>query len=904
MPIRNLNKLFYPHSVAVIGASNREGDAGNMVMHNLLQGGFEGPIMPVSHDQQAVAGVLAYDSVQALPRVPDLAVLCTPPEDAAAIVLDLGGRGTGAVVLLAAGVAAHIRSTAWGEALATARRFGIRVLGPNCMGVMVPHIGLNASLSHVPAMTGSMAFVSQSSVMSMAVLDWARQRDIGFSHFVSVGEAADIDFGDALDFLGSDAMTRAILLYIEAVHQGRSFMSAGRGASRNKPVLVIKGGRVSEGQRLAQLRTGLATGADDVYDAAIRRAGMLRVFSFGELFAAVETLGRATPLRGDRLAVLANGYGVAIMAADTLVGKDGHLARLSPDTEQALTAALAGGFPGGNPVSLATDAPPEAYAEAARILLNAAEVDAVMVLHVPTAMASSTAAAEAVIRACKTSKGTVLTSWLGGESVAPARRRFAEAAIPTYDTPTQAIDAFMHMVRFRRNQEMLMETPVSMPEDFTVDTAAARRVVDEALAAAAGGAGTDTGQEGHPGAVLDETASDAVLRAYRIPTTGAHVAASPDEAVAIACQHGFPVDITLTGGPSSDDPSGAGRTIPANTPDAVSAAVKVLLGESRSRDPDGGDDAVLIKPLPLTHTTREVRLEITTDPVFGPVLVVGQGGPAADVLGDRAVTLPPLNSTLAWEVVRRTRIARALEVDRDGMPAGNLDALILTLVKLSQLLVDIPEIISLDINPLLVDDKGVFATETRIRLAPAWAHPERRLAIRPYPKELEETFRLRSGQDVLLRPIRPEDEPEHYEFLSKVSLEDIRFRFFGLVRRLPHTAMARLTQIDYDREMAFIATAPRADRQGTETLGVVRTITDPNNELAEYAILVRSDLKGQTLGWKLMEKMIAYCRSRGTRQIVGQVLRDNNRMLRLVESLGFTARPIPGEDVMEVVLQL
>ncbi|TVR95573.1 MAG: GNAT family N-acetyltransferase [Rhodospirillales bacterium] len=902
MPIRKLNKLFYPHSVAVIGASSREGDAGNVVMHNLLQGGFEGPIMPVSRDQQAVAGVLAYTSVENLPIAPDLAVICAPPEAAAAALRDLGARGgTGAAVLLAAGMAAHIRSPAWQEAIDTARQWGIRLLGPNCMGLIVPHIGLNASLSHVPAMTGSMAFVSQSSVMSMAVLDWARQRDIGFSHFVSVGEAADVDFGDALDFLGSDAMTRAILLYIEAVHQGRSFMSAGRGASRNKPVLVIKGGRVAAGQRLAELRTGLATGVDDVYDAAIRRAGMLRVFSFGELFAAVETLGRATPLRGDRLAVLANGYGVAIMAADTLVGKDGHLAQLAPATETALAGALSGSFPGGNPVSLPTDAPPEAYADAARILLDAAEVDAVMVLHVPTAMASSTAAAEAVIQACKARKGTVLTSWMGGQSVAPARRRFAEAAIPTYDTPTQAIDAFMHMVRFRRNQEMLMETPVSLPEEFTVDAAGARRVVDEAIAA--GPKTTEPAAAGGSGVPLSDAAIAAVLDAYRIPTAAAHPAETPEAAVDLACRHGFPVELALpvdSRGRSNAD--GTGPRL-ANTPAAVRDTADALLRESRDRHPEDAIHQVLVRPLPLQHATRKLRVEIACDPVFGPVLAVGEGGPAADPLADRAVTLPPLNSTLAREVVHRTRIARVLAAG-DGVPAGNVEALGLTLVKLSQLVIDVPELIALDINPLLVDDTGVLAAGARMRIAPAWTLPERRLAIRPYPKELEERFRLRSGREVLLRPIRPEDEPEHYEFLSKVSLEDIRFRFFGLVRRLPHAAMARLTQIDYDREMAFIATAPHPDAQGSETLGVVRTVTDPNNEQAEYAILVRSDLKGEKLGWKLMEKMIAYCRSRGNREIVGQVLKDNTRMLRLVKSLGFTVRPVPGEDMVEVSLGL
>ena len=829
MPVRNLNKLFYPRSIAVIGATSREGDAGHLVMHNLLQGGFEGPIMPVSAEQRAIAGVLAYRDIDALPIVPDLAVICAPPDVVPKAVHDLGTFGTRAAILMATGVTRTGINSAWHEVAAEAEPFGMRILGPECMGVIVPHIGLNASFAHVPAMTGGVAFVSQSSAMSMAVLDWAQQRDIGFSHFVSLGQAADIDFGDVLDFLGSDAMTRAILLYVENVRNGRNFMSAGRGASRNKPILVIKAGRVKEGQRLAAMRSGAPSGADEVYDAAIRRAGMLRVFSFGELFAAVETLARAKPLRGNRLAVLANGYGVAIMAADTLVGKDGSLAVLGEETVAKLNAVLPDGCSRSNPVSLATDAPPELYANAAKVLLQAPEVNALMVLHVPTAMASSTEAAEAVIRVCKETKGSVLTSWMGGETVAPARRRFGEAAIPSYDTPTQAIDAFMHMVRFRRNQEILMETPPSMPHEFTPSAASARHIVASAIA--------------NDRCRLDAPEVEALLDAYGIPSLEVHFADTPQAAVDVACKIGFPVSLTLLSVDAGENDEHAAAGALFNKPDAVRSAADSLLRKAQAVSPQTNVHGLLVRRVPLHRSTREVRIEVAVDPIFGPVIAFGEARVGAQLLDDRAAALPPLNLNLARELIFRTRAARTLAAGEHA-PAADVEALCLTLVKISQMIVDIPEIVALEICRLLVDAHGVLATEVCVRLAAGGVAPERRLAIRPYPKELEEEFVLASGRKVLLRPIRPEDEPQHYEFLSKITLEDIRYRFFGLVRRLPHSEMARLTQIDYDREMAFIATAPVENgdggaSSGRETLGVVRTITDPNNDQAEYAILVR-----------------------------------------------------------------
>lgn len=892
MPIHNLRNLFHPGSVAVIGASNQEGVPGSLVMHNLLQGGFEGPIMPVNPSEQAVAGVLAYPGIDSLPVAPDLAVICSPSPELAGVVGELAHRGTGAAIVMTEEplTEKELReSPSHDAALASARAFGLRILGPTGLGVMVPGIGLNATIAHAPARPGHLAFVSQSSAISAAVLDWAQDHDIGFSHVVSLGDTADVDFGDVVDYLGSEPEVRTILLYIESIRHGRAFMSAGRGASRNKPILVIKAGRGEQGQRLAAVRSGAEVGADDVYDAAIRRAGMLRVDSFDELFAAVETLARVKSLKGERLAMLTNSCGIAVMAVDALLLNGGHLADLTEEIDKNVGTVIPRGWPRTNPITIAGAAAPEHYATAARALIESREVDALMVVHAPTAMASSTEAAEAIIQVATETRGAVLTSWMGGEQVAPARRLFAEAGIPTYDTPTQAVDAFMHLVRFRRNREMLMQMPPSKPAEFTPATDAARLLVEDLLAAGR--------------SLIDGREAKAILAAYGIPTAIARVAGSPDAAAVIADEIGFPVAIKILSPDIAHKADIGGVNLFLDTPDAVRTAAENMLVAVALKRPEAIIEGFTVERMVLRPGAQEVSIGISQDPVFGPVVTFGQGGPVAEVSGDRAVALPPLNLNLARELISRTRVSRLLQGYGDCPPA-NIAALCLTLVQVSQMIVDLPELVDLEINPAFVDQTGVLAVEASLRVAPVEGTPRRDLAIRPYPKDLEEEFALASGRKVLLRPIRPEDEPAHYEFLSKVTSEDIRFRFFGLVRNLPHTEMARLTQIDYDREMAFIATAPKTDGIGLETLGVVRTVADLSNDTAEYAILVRSDLKGQRLGWKLLDKMIHYCRSRSTKRIVGQVLRDNRRMLELVRSVGFKSHKLPDEDVMEVTLEL
>lgn len=891
MSVLNLDSLFRPSSIAVIGASNRPQSVGAVVMRNLLAGGFAGPVMPVNPSHDAVAGVWAYPNVAGLPVPPGLAILCTPAPTVPGLIAELGQRGTRAAIVLSAGLSREpqARGPSQREMLEAARPHALRILGPNTLGLLAPGVGLNASFAHTGALPGRLAFIAQSGGLATAVLDWARSNGIGFSHFVSLGDMADIDFGDVLDYLGSDPETSAILLYIESIRDARKFMSAARAAARNKPVLAIKSGRVPEGARAAASHTGALAGADDVYHAAIRRAGMLRVFEVDELFDAVETLGRSRPVKGDRLAILTNGGGPGVIATDALVSGGGRLAEISEETLRRLDAAMPPYWSRGNPVDIAGDAPGERYAEALKALLDDPGVDAVLAMHVPTAIASSEEAAREVVRVAKGASRNVLTSWLGREAVAKARRLFADAGVPTYDTPDKAVRAFLHMVKYRRNQEMLMETPPSAPAEFTPVTSTARLVIQNALA------------EGRR--VLTEPEAKAVLAAYGVPIVETHItSAAAEDAVGVAQRLGFPVALKVLSPDITHKSDVGGVALDLETPEAVAQAAAAMKARLAKLRPDARLTGFTVQRMARRPGAHELIAGASTDPVFGPVILFGQGGKAVEVIGDRAVGLPPLNMSLARDLISRTRVFQLLRGYRD-QPAADLDAVCLTLLQISQLVIDIAEVVELDINPLFADDEGVLALDARIAVAPATASGAARLAIRPYPKQLEEWATLQSGRRVFMRPIRPEDEPAHYAFVSRLTPEDIRFRFFGLVREFPHSQMARFTQIDYNREMAFIAQAPD-ERGKPETLGVVRTVTDPDNRNAEFAIVVRSDLKGQGLGHALLEKMIRYCRDRGTREVVGQALSDNVAMLRLAETFGFKSRELPGENAVEVKLRL
>jgi acetyltransferase len=891
MTIRNLDALFKPASIALIGASPRPGSVGAVIAHNLFDGGFAGPVMPVNPNHKAVEGVLTYRDIGSLPMAPDLAVIATPPGTVPGLIAELGAAGTRGVVVITAGFgeSRDARGKALQQrALDAARPHLLRIIGPNCLGIMVPGLGINAGFGPVAPLPGKLAFVAQSGAVIASIADWATSRDIGFSHMASLGDMADVDFGDMLDYLANDPGTSAILLYIENVTHARKFMSAARAAARTKPVVVVKAGRHAEGARAAASHTGALSGSDAVCDAAFRRAGMLRVLSLEELFDAVQTLAAVPPPRGDRLAILTNGGGMGVLATDAAIDRGGRLAALGGDTMARLDAVLPDTWSRDNPVDIIGDAPGDRYRESLAALLADPGVDGVVVLNCPTGIASSTEAADAVIGVCgKRPPKPVLSSWVGGGSTDAARARLSAARLATYDTPTQAVRAFMHLVEFRRNQDMLMETPPSSPTSFTPDEAAARAVIARALAA---------GREW-----LSEGEAKAVMAAYGVPVVPTREVDSPDAAAEAAAGFGEPVALKIRSADLTHKSDIGGVVLDLRQPEEVRQAAEAMLAGISAAAPRARIDGFTVQPMVHRPGAVELIVGMSVDPQFGPSILFGQGGTAVEVLKDTAVALPPLNLHLASDLVSRTRVAALLAGYRDR-PAANREAIHLALVKVAQLAMDIAQIVELDINPLLADADGVVALDARIRVAATDADPVARLAIRPYPKALEETVALVDGRTLMLRPIVPEDEPALRAGFEQLTPEEIRLRFLAPMKSLTHIMAARFTQLDYDREMALVL--GEAGIPGKAALyGVVRISADPDLEKAEYAIVLRGDIVGRGLGRLMLERIIAYARSRGIGMIYGDVLHENSRMLKLCKALGF-ARRIHPEDSTLVRVEL
>ncbi|MES2758909.1 MAG: bifunctional acetate--CoA ligase family protein/GNAT family N-acetyltransferase [Pseudomonadota bacterium] len=891
MSVRNLQHLFAPASVALIGASERPGSVGATAMRNLAGAGFKGPIYAVNPKYRQVAGIACYASVAALPQAPALAIICTPPATVPGIVRQLGERGCRAAIILTAGLSARrdaLGRTLQQATLDAAHPFTLRLLGPNCVGLLVPGIGLNASFAHTDALPGKLAFVSQSGALVTGVLDWARTRGIGFSRFISLGESADVDFGDVLDYLAGDGETAAILMYMEDVRHARKFMSAARAAARSKPVVVLKAGRVPEGARAAASHTGALAGADDVYDCAFRRAGMLRVLTTEDLFAAVETLAHARPLHGERLAIMTNGGGPGVMATDALICAGGKLATLSQQALEQLDALLPPTWSHANPVDIIGDAPAERYAKTLELLLAERESDAILFIHAPTAIVPSADIARAIAPLVRAASRNVLACWLGGDAVAEARQICFDAGIATFDTPEDAVNGYMQIVHYRQAQQLLMEVPATAGE-FEVDRDGARAIVQGALAA---------------GRVqLSEPESKAVLAAYGIAVVQTRLAADVEQAVAAAAEIGFPVAVKIVSQQVVHKSDVGGVALDLDSAEAVRAAALRMQKRVAELQPGARLDGFSVQQMARRPDAVELIVGAATDRVFGPVILFGLGGIAVEVTGDHAVALPPLNTVLARDMVGRTRVAKLLAGYRNR-PAADMEAILWTLTQVSQLVSDIPEIVELDINPLLADSAGAIALDARmtVALADRSASSLDRLAIRPYPRELEETIEF-EGRPLMLRPVRPEDGPAHMAFFDALTPDDVRYRMFVRMRELAPSQLARFTQIDFDREMAFIATRDGADGR-PETLGVGRVVADPDNVVAEFAVTVRSDLKGHGLGRKLMTKLIAYCRSRGTREIAGEALPQNTRVIRLVRSLGFEVTAAPEEGTVRFRLPL
>lgn len=889
MSIRNLDSLFDPQSVAVIGASERPFSVGGTLWHNMRHGGFQGRVYPINPKHHTLSGVRCYASVQDLPEAPELAVICTPPATVLGLVKQLARRGAKAVVVITAGLSKADKQAM----LDAARPTLMRILGPNCVGLLAPHAGLNASFAHIPARPGEIAFISQSGALVTAMLDWAEARQIGFSHFVSLGEHADVDFGDMLDYLATDARTRAILLYIESVEHARKFMSAARAAARNKPVIVVKAGRSAQGQKAAASHTGALAGADAVYDAAIARAGMLRVDSLEDLFLAAEVLTRYRAPVGQVMTVLTNGGGVGVMAADAAERHHVPLADLPAGVLAELDKVLPGNWSRGNPVDIIGDAPAQRYVDALNGLARfPEETGTILFIQAPTAIVPSADIARALLPVIRPAQGPalpVISSWVGGPAVAEAKKLFIDAGIASYDMPEQAVAAIGMLQAYARNQAELSEAPlpVQVHGDGPPDVAAVRALVQQVLAS-----GRD---------MLTEPEAKAVCAAYRIPVAATvSVVADPDTAAAEAQRMGFPVVLKILSEDISHKSDVGGVVLNLQDEADVREAARAMLERVRKAYPQARIDGFTVQQMVRRSQAQELIIGASIDPTFGPVILFGQGGTAVEVMKDSAMALPPLNMPLAQALIRRTRVSRLLAGYRDVKPA-DMNAIVHTLQAVAQLLADVPEIAELDINPLIANHEGAIALDARVRVSAQRPAGAANFAIRPYPAQLIEAMPWQGG-NLTLRPIRPEDEARHRAFIESLSGEDMRMRFFHSRRILERSELARLVQIDYTREMAFIAT--QLDEQGMErTLGVVRAMTDPDNVEAEFAIILSPDRKGSGLGRILMEKIIAYQRAAGTQRMTATVLAENERMRKLARSLGFAEAPVPG-DASTVALSL
>ena len=884
---QEIDFIFNPNAVAIIGASPDPEKAGGVVMRGLRAGKFSRPVLPVHPRHESVFGLVCYPSIASLPLVPELAVVCTAADHVAPALADLGRRGVrGAIVLTAdpSGFGAGPDGPFQRAVVEAARSAGVRLLGPGSSGVQVPAVGLNVSLIASTARAGRLALVSQSGSLAAGVVDWASGRGIGFSHVVSAGDAADIDLADVVNHLAAEAGTTAILLYIRHIANSRKFLSAARAAARFKRVIVIKAGR--------HLETRSADAAfdihpDEVFDAAVRRAGLLRVYSVSELFDAVETLASGHTVTGERLAILSNGSGPAGMAADTLIDSGGRLASLSEQTVALLRRDAPGLGAAANPLDIGRDATPDRFATVARHLLAAPGVDSVLVMHAPTPLAPAEATASALVAAAGARRRAVLACWMGHSALPEVNRLFGEAGIPLYRTPDQAARGFLHLVRYRHNQAMLLETPVAAPPE---DTAGRLRVWTIPLKA------LGRGRE-----ILNDLETRTLLGAYGIAPAPTRHAAGADEAAAIAEWAGFPAAVRLapadgvTGGPPLRTVLGLWSK------DRVRTAVSAMLARFAEQNPGRPEPAVAVQRSSGDPGAFVLMAGIGVDPVFGPVIQFGAAADPRLASRDRAVALPPLNMHLAGELIQRTGIGRRLTAG-DGPIAAAVRSL---LVNLSRLVVDHPEIAGVSFEPVLADQDGVRVVHAAIRLTPT-PGTVTELAIRPYPADLEEWVTLPDGGRVFLRPIRPEDTPAYERMLGHVSLEDMRLRFQGVFKSLPTSQLAALVHIDYDRDMTVVAMDERGGAE--EMLGSVNILIEPGTRTGEYAVIVRSDQKTRKLGRVLMEKIIGVARQRALDTVVGLVQRDNRSMLALCRKLGFSVPSPCGltdqDDMLTVTLTL
>lgn len=883
-----LTPLFAPKSVAVFGASDRTDAVGQIVFQNMLESGFQGALYPINAKNAEVQGRKAYASISQIEEKVELVVIATPPQTVPDIIEECGKRGVKAAVIITAGfgeIGAEGKELER-KVLDNAKRYGIRLVGPNCLGVMRPNIGLNATFNKGGANVGNLALVSQSGALCTAVLDWAQLNDVGFSSVVSMGSSADVDFGEILDYLVNDTQTQNILMYIEGIRESRRFMSSLRAAARVKPVILVKVGRHEAGSKAAMSHTASLVGSDDAFDAAVRRAGVVRVKTVTELFSAAKALSCGFHPSGNRLAIVTNGGGPGVMATDRASDLGLVMATLSDATMERLSQVLPPNWSHGNPVDVIGDAQVDRYQHAVAACLEDPNVDGVLTILTPQAMTKPLEAAKAVIELSKSHKKPLLTCWMGEAQVAESRKEFARARTPNFRTPEPAVEVFSYLSAYYQNQKLLMQMPGPLSHHLEPDVEGARMVIEGAL--------LDKRK------VLSEMESKALLSAFHIPVAQTMVAHSPNEALLIAQQLGFPVAMKVNSRDITHKSDAGGVMLNLGNAQAVRAAYHEITENIKRNRPNAHMEGISIQPMIVKPNGRELMVGVINDPVFGPVITFGAGGTMVEVMGDRSVTLPPLNTFLVKDLIKGTRISKLLGAFRH-MPPADMDALESVLLRVSEMVCELPMLMEMDINPLIVDEHGVLAADARVVVdfrqpnADRYAH----MAIYPYPSHLVNHWQLADGTNITVRPIRPEDAELVQAFVRNLSEQSRYFRFMNSVQELSHAMLVRFTQIDYSREMALIAVTEEGGKE--VELGVARFATNPDGESCEFALVIADSMHGKGLGQKLMGAMMDAARSKGLKVIEGEVLRNNTDMLHLMDRLGFSVETSAEDDSIKSV---
>ena len=889
----NLDKIFNPKSIAVIGASDEEGSVGYILMKNLTELGYQGKVYPVNIHKTEILGFKAYKTVDQLPETVDLAVIATPAKTVPDIVEQCGKAGIPGIIIISAGFkeVGPEGKALEDKILEIKKRYNLRIIGPNCLGIIRPSINLNATFTAKMPKPGNIAFISQSGALCAAILDWAVHENIGFSNFVSIGSMVDVDFGDLIDYFGTDPKTRSILMYIEGITDAREFMSAARHFARTKPIIVVKAGKFSESAHAVASHTGSLAGEDMVYDAAFKRAGIVRVEEIGDLFNAAEVLGMQPLPKGPNLAIITNAGGPGVMATDALISRGGKLAKLSPKTMETLNSILPHYWSRGNPIDILGDAKADRYTAVVEACLKDENVDGLLIIYTPQGEEDPAKIAKSIVKLCK-GRGyhnkTILTSFMGHEEVEKANSIFNENSIPTYSTPEQAVKTYMYMYQYKRNLELLYETPEELP----VDVVPPKRPLFVIMRNAA--------LENRE--VLTEAEAKKLLEYYDIPVVKTSVAKTADEAAVLASQIGYPVVLKILSPQIVHKTDAGGVVLDINSEAELRKAFDLIMQRAREYNPNAEIQGVTVQPM-IKKQGYEVIIGAKTDMLFGPVILFGMGGIGVELFRDVAIGLPPLNQTLARRIMEETKVYQLLKGYRN-VPPANIRLLEEIMVRFSQMLVDFPQLKEVDINPLFIDEKEAFALDARVVIDKkrvfAKLKPHEHLVISPYPKKYETLWKLRDGRTVILRPIKPEDEPLWLEMFRNFSEESIRYRFFEVIKDTPHEVRVRYCNIDYDREIGIVAELNEGGIR--KILGVVRLVIEPDGKTGEVAIIVADPWQGLGLGTKMMDYMIEVCKDKGLETIYGVMLPDNYRAINLMKKMGFNIKY--EEDIVKATLNL